>query len=130
MAKKLIVAGVLGLGLLAAGAVGPTLAGTNIDIGIGLGGGHGGHISCRQGARIVAYAGFRHVRPIDCDGGEYAYRGVRHDSLYRIIVRSRNGQIKYAGRIRRGGGYGGDDYDDGGGYDGGGYDGGYDDGDY
>jgi hypothetical protein len=125
---KFIVAGALGLGLLAVGAAGSALAGTNVDIGIGLGGGYGGHISCRQGARIVAYAGFRHVRPIDCDGSEYTYRGVRHDSLYRIVVRSRNGHIKYANRIR-GGGYGGggydDDYDDGGGYDGG-----YDDGDY
>jgi len=77
----------------------------------------------------VAYAGFRHVRPIDCDGSEYAYRGVRHDSLYRIVVKSRNGHIKYAARIRRGGGYDDDEYDDGGSYDGG-YDGGYDDGDY
>ena len=125
MAKKLIVAGALGLGLLA----GPALAGTNVDIGIGMGGGYGERISCRQGARMVAYAGFRHVRPMDCSGSEYTYRGFRHDSLYRIVVRSRNGQIKYADRIRRGG-YGGGGYDDGGYDDGGGYDGGYDDGDY
>lgn len=119
MLKKFIVAGALSFGMLAAGTAGPALAGTDIDIGIGLGGGYGGggRISCRQGARIVASAGFRRVRPMDCNGSEYSYRGVRRDNLYRITVRARNGNIKNVDRIRRGGGgYGGgygDDDDDG-----------------
>ena len=120
MLEKLIIAGALSLGMLAAGTASSALAGTDIDIGIGLGGGYGGsgRISCRQGARIVASAGFRRVRPLDCNGSEYSYRGVRRDNLFKITVRSRNGNIKNVYRIRRGGdGYGGggygDDYDDG-----------------
>ena len=129
MLKRFFVAGALSVGL-AAGAAGPALAGADIDIGIGLGGGHRGHISCRQGASIVHSAGFKRVQPMDCSGSEYTYRGVRHDNLYKITVKSRNGQIRRADRIRRGGGWGGG-YDDGDGYDDGGYDdGGYDDGDY
>ncbi len=122
MLKKLIAAGALSLGMLAAGTAAPALAGTDIDIGIGLGGGYskpapryygGGRISCRQGARIVASEGFRRVRPIDCDGKEYTYQGLRRGDLYRIEVRSRNGNIRKIDRIRRGGGGGwGDDYDD------------------
>jgi hypothetical protein len=111
MLKKLVVAGVLSLGMLGIGGAGPASAGADIDIGIGLGGGYGGgggRISCRQGARIVASAGFRRVRPVDCNGSEYSYRGIRHGDLFRIQVRSRNGRIKNVNRI---GGYG-DDYDD------------------
>lgn len=125
MFKKLIVAGAFSLGALGFGTAGQALAGTDIDIGIGVGGGgyyqpgpsyYGGRrISCRQGARIVASAGFRRVRPTDCNGSEYVYRGVRRGDLYRIQVRSRSGSIRDVDRIRRGGGgYGGydDDYDD------------------
>lgn len=118
MFKKLTLAGALALGMLAVGS-GPSLAGVDIDIGItGGGGGGGGRISCRQGARIVANYGFRRVRPMDCYGKEYAYRGFRRDSMYRIDVRSRNGRIVRIDRIRRGGGGGGygDDYDDDGEY--------------
>ena len=110
MFKNLIVAGALSLGLLALGS-GPSLAGVDVDIGIG--GGGGGRISCRQGARIVANAGFRRVRPIDCSGREYSYRGARRDNLFQITVRSRNGRITNVDRIRRGGGGYGDDDEDG-----------------
>lgn len=110
MIKNLIVAGAFSLGLLAVGS-GSSLAGVNIDIGIG--GGGVGRISCRQGARVVANAGFRRVRSIDCSGSEYSYRGVRRDNLFEITVKSRNGRITNIDRIRRGGGYGDDDDDDG-----------------
>ena len=116
MLKKLIVAGVLSLGMLGFGGAGPASAGVDVDVGIGLGGGYGGggRISCRQGARIVASAGFRRVRPISCGGRNYSYRGVRHGDLFRIQVRSRNGRIINVRRIHGGGGYGDDDnYDDG-----------------
>lgn len=139
MFKNLIVAGALSLAVLGFGTASQALAGTNVDIGIGLGGGYSDpgrryrRVSCREGARIVASAGFRRVRPLDCNGSEYAYRGFRHGDMYKITIKSRNGHIKNVIRLRRGGGWdggggwGGGGYDDG--YDGGGYDdGGYDDG--
>jgi hypothetical protein len=125
MLKNLITAGVVSLGVLGFGTAGQAVAGTDIDIGVGIGGGgyyqpgpsYGrGRISCRQGARIAASAGYRRVRPVDCSGSEYVYHGLRRGDLYRIQVRSRSGQIKDVDRIRRGGGgWGGgydDDYDD------------------
>jgi hypothetical protein len=107
MFKNLMVAGAFSLGLVALGS-GSSLAGVNIDLGIG---GGGGRISCRQGARIVSGAGFRRVRPVDCSGSEYSYRGFRRDNMFEITVRSRNGRITNVDRIRRGGGYGDDDDD-------------------
>ena len=125
MLKKLITAGALSLGVLGFGTAGQAVAGTDIDIGIGVGGGgyyqpgpsYGrGRISCRQGARIAASAGYRRVRAVDCSGSEYVYHGLRRGDLFRIQIRSRSGQIKDVDRIRRGGGggWGGydDDYDD------------------
>jgi hypothetical protein len=116
MLKKLIVAGTLSLGMLGFGGAGSASAGVDVDVGIGLGGGYGGggRISCRQGARIVASAGFRRVRPVDCSGSEYAYRGIRRGDLFSIQVKSRNGRIRNVYRIHGGGGgYDDDDYDDG-----------------
>lgn len=121
MLRNWMAAGALSLGMLAIGAIGPAQADTDIDIGVGINGGYsspgpryayhgGGHISCRQGARIVRSAGFRRVRPIECSGSEYSYRGFRRDSVFEIRVRSRNGRITDI-RRRGGGGYG-DDYDD------------------
>jgi hypothetical protein len=123
--------------MLLTGAAGPALAGTNVDIGVGIGGGYpspgpryvSSRISCREGVSIVRSAGFRHVRAVNCHGKNFAYRGVRRDALFEIKVRSRTGQIADVIRLRRGGwggGYG-DGYDDGGYGGGGGYDDDYDD---
>jgi len=108
MIRIWIAAGTLSLGLLATGAIGPAQAGINIDI---VGGG-GGRISCREGARVVRYAGFRDVRPIDCSGSSYSYRGVRRHSLFEIRVRSKSGRISDVIRLRGRGGGGYDDDDD------------------
>jgi hypothetical protein len=147
MIKTIMVAGILSLGLVVAGPVGPARA-DGIYMGTGVGGGYhpGPHywlarhgISCRDGAQIVYSAGFKNVRAQDCNGSEYSYLGRRHDRWYKVTVSSRSGNIKGAYRVGRGGGgYGGgygDDDDYGGGYGGGGYGGGgygddYDDGDY
>lgn len=121
MLKKLITAGIVSLGVMGFGTAGQAVAGTDIDIGIGVGGGYyqpgpsygRGRISCRQGARIVASQGFRRVRPDDCRGSEYKYFGQRRGDLYKIVVSSRYGQIKRVNRVRGGGwGYDEDDYDD------------------
>ncbi len=127
MLKNLITAGVVSLGVLGFGTAGQAVAGTDIDIGVGIGGGgyyqpgpsYGrGRISCRQGARIVASRGFRRVRADDCQGSEYKYYGREGRGLYKIVVDSRNGRIKDVDRVRRGGGgyggggYGDDDYED------------------
>jgi hypothetical protein len=106
MFRNLIVAGALSLGFLSVDAS-PSVSGVNIDLNVG-----GGRISCRQGARIVANAGFRRVRPLSCGGWRYVYRGLRRDRMFEITVRARNGRITNVDRVgRRGGGYG-DDYDD------------------
>ena len=108
MIRTWIAAGTLSLGLLATGAIGPAQAGSGITIDLG----GGGRISCREGARIVRYNGFRDVRPIDCSGSSYSYRGRRH-GLFEITVRSRSGRITSVRRLRRGGGWDDDDdYDD------------------
>ena len=100
MFKHLVLAGALSLGLLAVDS-GPSQAGINIDMG-------DGRVSCRQGASIVSNAGFRGVRPLDCNGRDYSYRGFRRGGMFEITVRSRNGRITNVDRIRRGGsgGYG------------------------
>ena len=108
MIRNLMIAAAFSLGLLTVSS-GPSMAGVNIDLNIG----GKGRISCRQGAGIVANAGYRRVRPVECNGSEYTYRGIRRDSLFNITVRSRNGSITGVDRIRRGGGGGyGDDYED------------------
>jgi len=119
MLKKLIAVGALTVGVLGFGTIGQASAGTDVNIGIGLGGGYydpgpvyyggGQQISCRQGARIVASAGFRRVRPSDCKGSEYKYYAFRRGDMYKITMKSRNGKIKDVDRIHRGGW---DDYDD------------------
>jgi hypothetical protein len=134
--KTMMVAGALSLGLVMASPMGAARADSDVDIGIGLGGGYDPgpyywparqRISCREGARIVASAGFRRVQPFDCSGSEYGYRGFRRDNMYEITLRSSTGRIKDIDRIRRGGGYGDDDDGDYGGGYGGGYGDDYDD---
>ncbi len=136
MLRSIAVAGVF-LGLVIAGPVSATAADPDGNIGIGGEAYDSGPyywparrgISCHEGRRIVASAGFRRVSPVDCHGSEVTYQGVRRDGMYRITLRSFNGRIKDVDRIRRwGGGYGGydDDYDDRP-YGGGGYGDGYDD---
>ena len=130
MFKALVVAAGLSLGLLASGGASPALAGSNIDIGIGLGGGYGepglhyiaNRVSCRDGARIVRSAGFRNVRAVDCQGRNMTYYGTQRQRMFQIEVRSRDGSIRSVKRLRGGGG----GYDDGG-YDDSGYGDDYDD---
>lgn len=136
MIKTTLTAGALSLGMVLASPTGPARA--DADIGISIGQASGYHdpnpyywparsgISCRQGVRIVSSAGYRSVRPLDCNGSEYTYQGFRRDRLYKITVRSKNGNIRKAERIRRGGGGWGGGYDDGG-YDDGGFGGRYGD---
>jgi hypothetical protein len=108
MFKAFMIGSIISLALVAAETA-PSLAGINIEIG-------GRHrISCREGANIVADAGFWRVRPIKCGGSLYRYRGLRHHRMFAITVTSRNGHIVDVHRIGGGGGYG-----DGGGYGGGG----------
>jgi len=75
-------------------------------------------VSCGEGQRIVASGGFRSVRPLDCHGNEYTYRGVRDDGLYKITLGSSSGRIEDVDRIRNwdpygwSGDYNGEDYSD------------------
>jgi hypothetical protein len=50
-------------------------------------------ISCEDGRLQVKYAGFRKVRPLDCDGPRYSYRARRNGETFVVRVSSRNGNI-------------------------------------
>jgi hypothetical protein len=136
MIKTTLIAGAVSLGMMLATPIAPARADTNVDIGIGLGGRYHDpgpyhwpartRISCREGARIVRSIGFRRVRPTDCSGSGYAYRGFRRGGLYEIEIRSSSGRVRNVVRLRGRGGWG-DDYDD---YDDGGYGDDYDDNEY
>jgi hypothetical protein len=58
------------------------------------------------------------VKPLDCRGSEYTYRGIRDDGPYKITLKSSSGRIEHADRIRNwdpygwSGDYGGEDYSD------------------
>lgn len=104
MLKAMIVAGALAMGLVIAAPMGRAA-----DAGIGIGRSyepgpyhwparHG--ISCGEGGRIVATAGFRRIRPIDCHGSEYTYNGMRRDGVYKITLKQSNGRIKDVDQIR------------------------------
>jgi hypothetical protein len=60
----------------------------------GYGRGHGGwRISCGEGREKVRWAGFRKVRPIDCDGRTYQYKARKHGDWFVVTVKSKNGRI-------------------------------------
>jgi hypothetical protein len=65
------------------------------DYGYGYGsGGHGGwRISCFEGQQKVKWAGFRKVRPIDCEGRTYKYKARKHGDVFVVTVKSKNGRI-------------------------------------
>jgi hypothetical protein len=124
MLRTLIVAVVLCGGLLVTNPAGAARAGT---IGMVLGAASDqspyywparSGVSCGEGQRIVASGGFRKVRPLDCHGNEYTYRGVRNDGLYKITLRPSSGRIEDVDRIRNwdpygwSGDYSGEDYSD------------------
>lgn len=54
-------------------------------------------ISCREGRMIVIEAGFRDVRPVDCDGPGYRYTARRHGHKFVVRV-NEDGDIT---RVRR-----------------------------
>src|SRR5262245_11167997 len=109
MLKALMVAGGLCVGLMVTSPVDAARADTLVDIGIGLGAANDqgpyywparSGVSCGEGGRIVASGGFRSVKPLDCHGSEYTYRGTRDDGLYKITLRSSSGRIEDVHRIR------------------------------
>jgi hypothetical protein len=59
----------------------------------------GRRISCRRGERIVERAGFRRVRPRDCNGRVYRYTGRRRGDTFLIGVHSRRGRIVFVREI-------------------------------
>jgi hypothetical protein len=108
MLKALMVAGGLFIGLVVTSPVGEVRADMLVNIGTALGvaGNQGSYywparsrVSCGEGQRIVASAGFRGVSPLSCHGSEYTYRGIRRDGLYRITLRSGSGRIGDVERI-------------------------------
>jgi hypothetical protein len=50
-------------------------------------------VSCGEGREKVRWAGFRKVRPIDCDGRTYQYKARKNGDWYVVTVKSKNGRI-------------------------------------
>jgi hypothetical protein len=90
MIKMMMAAAGLSLGLLMMPVATPPAKALDIDINIG---GKKKQISCRRGADIVEDAGFRRVRPRNCDGRNYRYTGRRHGDNFLIVVDSRRARI-------------------------------------
>ena len=82
----------------------------DVDINVGIGGGYygpgypvypgypgygvaPGKLSCWQGAKRVQYRGFRNVKPMDCSGRSYSYRGRRGGDVFRISVNAYTGRV-------------------------------------
>lgn len=96
MIKMMVVAAGLSVGLMMMPvATVPAKAGVNIDINIG----GKNRISCGRGRRIVEDAGFRNVRPRNCDGRNYRYLGRRHGDTFVIVLDSRRGRIVDVRRV-------------------------------
>jgi hypothetical protein len=56
-------------------------------------------ISCHRGKRIVERAGFRRVRPRDCNGRVYRYIARKRGDTFVIGVHSRRGRIVFVREI-------------------------------
>jgi len=101
-------AALLGIGALLfitpLGAPAPANAVT-IDVNLGFGVGsnldRGRRMSCIEGERILRNRGFRDVRRIDCRGRTFVYHGSRRGNRYEIALRSRDGRVMDARRLRR-----------------------------
>ena len=52
-----------------------------------------GRISCGDGLNSAREEGFRRVRPIDCSGRSYSYRGYRDGTVWRIRVSASTGDV-------------------------------------
>jgi len=98
--KTLLACGIaLPLGLI---GMAPAMA-DDIDIYLGNGGygdyGDGrlsyrdSRLSCNEAAQIVRDSGYNRVRPRECDGRVYTFRGRHNGNSYVIYVNSRNGRM-------------------------------------
>jgi hypothetical protein len=82
----------------------------DVDINLGIGGGYygpgypvypgypgvvvaPGKLSCWQGVKRVQYRGFYNVKPMDCSGRSYSYRGRRGGDVFRISVNAYTGRV-------------------------------------
>src|SRR5437868_1561500 len=106
MLKTLMVAVGLCVGLVVTGPASPARADTLVGIGFGAANDQGPYywparsgVNCGEGQRIVASGGFREVKPLDCHGNEYTYRGIRDDGQYKITLRSSSGRIEHVDRV-------------------------------
>lgn len=107
-AKSLIAAATVAAGIALVPAT-QASAKTKVDVDIYFGGGgydggwgpgygyypakHYG-ISCHKGKRIVRWAGFKHVQPIDCGAPVYQYKAWKFGNPYRVRVNMAGDIIK------------------------------------
>ena len=101
--KTLIAAAAVAVSLTALAPVQQAQAKVNVDINLGLGGGFypgygygGGYypvyepyydgISCNKGKKIVKWAGFNNVQPIDCGAPVYQYKAWKFGNPYKVKV--------------------------------------------
>ena len=107
ISKSLIAVAAVAASLTAAAPAQQAQAKVNVDINLGLGGGYypgyypdygyggyypvidpyyGGGISCNKGKKIVKWAGFNNVSPIDCSAPVYQYKAWKFGNPYRVKV--------------------------------------------
>lgn len=106
MIKTLTVAVGVCVGLVVTSPVSMARADMLAGIGLGAANDQGPYywparsgVSCGEGQRIVTSGGFREVKPVDCHGSEFTYRGIRDNSLYKITLRPSSGRIEDVNRI-------------------------------
>ncbi len=103
--KSLIATAAVAASLTVLAPVEKAEAKVNVDINLGLGGGYypdygyggyypvidpgygGGYgISCHKGKKIVKWAGFHNVHPVDCSAPVYKYKAWKFGNPYRVKV--------------------------------------------
>ena len=117
IAKSLIAAAAVAASLTALAPVEQAQAKVHVDINLGLGGGgfypgyypdygygggyypvvdpyYGGGISCNKGRKIVKWAGFYNVNPIDCSYPVYQYKAWKYGNAYKVKVNMSGDIIK------------------------------------
>ena len=107
IAKSLIAAAAVAASLTALAPVEQAQAKIRVDVNLGLGGYYpgyypdygygggyypvvdpyyGGGISCHKGKKIVKWAGFYNVNPIDCSAPVYQYKAWKFGNPYKVKV--------------------------------------------
>jgi hypothetical protein len=54
---------------------------------------HHSRLSCYDAKQRVRWAGFRKVKPVDCDGRRYRFHAKKHGQWFSVTINAHRGQI-------------------------------------